>query len=56
MPDGSFVHSRQNPSGSVTSTPIGGLDNYEHLDYEPMLASVGELQSRLGVPDFFGQG
>src|ERR1700728_1832266 len=34
MPDGSFIHARQNPSGSVTSTPIGGgLDGYEHLSY-----------------------
>lgn len=54
MADGSFVHSRQNPSGSVTRTPIGGLDNYDHLAYEPMPANVGELQQRLGVPDFFG--
>lgn len=61
LPDGSFVHHRRNPAtGNVNSNPIGSgrnlLDDYEHLNYDPMPANVGELQQRLGVPDFFGEG
>jgi hypothetical protein len=30
------------------------LDDYPNLSYTPM--TLGEVQQRLGVPDFFGQG
>lgn len=60
LSDGSFVHARQNPAtGNVNSMPIGSgasLDGYEHLNYDSAPANVGELQQRLGLPDFFGQG
>lgn len=59
LPNGSFVHHRMNPAtGNVNTMPIGSvdrrvLDNYPHLNYDPMPANVGELQQRLGVPNIF---
>jgi hypothetical protein len=60
LPDGSFVHRRRNPAtGNVNSNPIGSgrtLDDYDNLDYTSPKDQLRELQGRLGVPDFFGEG
>jgi hypothetical protein len=49
--DGSMVHRRRNPSGTVTQTPV--LDGYPHLNYEPTPANLGDLRANLGTPDLF---
>jgi hypothetical protein len=55
LPDGTFVHRRRNPAtGNVNRIKVGPsrnpLDDYEHLNYDPMPANIGELQERLGTP------
>lgn len=55
--NGGMTHYRRNPGDFVQQTPVGSfdpnvLDNYPSLSHTSM--TVPDLQSRLGVPNLFG--
>lgn len=55
--NGAMTHYRRNPGDFVQQTPVGSfdpnvLDNYPTLSHTSM--TVPDLQSRLGVPNLFG--